>query len=389
MGSEATSVSNMPSQNPVLLGLLPDRSESPGATEPGRTAATSSINESNSALDWSAKFHPVGLDADTPATTEPTGETPQQMSARFHPLIDGDSGSNTAMPDGALTGSTLYASNSTGAFGASSAPTGADPDQTRPDQPQLVAARPKGYEELDDKFSIEQNRSALETIRDQRPAIDGAAKAYGIAPEVISAIYFEESRRYDSTDASQDAALRITSSTIGKNWTHGPSQMSPNTLTNLLDKGWLDGSRLDIPGFKLKTQSEYNQLSAGQKNDYKKDLLLSREAAPHLIAAYSAQTVSSFKGRLPSIAQQPLNGQSVRDTNHYRILTQVYSTGTGRLNDSINMRGDALRRYTNTNQRGIQAVSNYTPITEAYYGAVNPFKDAQYNKFPGGRGFPQ
>lgn len=125
-------------------------------------------------------------------------------------------------------------------------------------------------------------------------------------------------------------------------------------------------------------------MSANQKLEYERSLLLSRPAAPYLIAAESAQTVAIYKNRLPSIALPQGGKASIRDTNHYRLLTQTYSTGPGIIENTIATRGDALRRYANVNARAIQAVSNYGPITEALNGKILSFEGAQYNKTPGG-----
>jgi hypothetical protein len=257
---------------------------------------------------------------------------------------------------------------------------------TRPrgDRTQQIAQRPAIHRELDDNFSREDNSRALQIVVDQRNQITDAANEYNVSPQVMSAILFEEARRYGADDSLQDAALNTTLN-FGTG-TYGRAQMSGETLRGLLAGGYLDGAKHSIDGFNLRTQAEYNSMRPVQQAAYERDLLLSNAAAPHLIAAYSRQTIDNFKGRLPSIEQQPLNGRSVRDTNHYRILTQVYSTGAGVLEGSIESRGDSLRRYANMNARGIQAVSNFTPISEAYYGVVTPFQGAQYNTTPGGFG---
>jgi hypothetical protein len=254
----------------------------------------------------------------------------------------------------------------------------------RGDRTQQIAQRPAIHRELDDNFSREDNSRALQIVVDQRNQITDAANEYNVSPQVISAILFEEARRYGADDSAQDAALNATLN-FGSG-TYGRAQMSGETLRGLLAGGYLDGAKHSIDGFNLKTQAEYNSMRPVQQAAYERDLLLSNAAAPHLIAAYSRQTIDNFKSRLPSIEQQALNGRSVRDTNHYRILTQVYSTGSGVLEGSIASRGDSLRRYANMNARGIQAVSNFTPISEAYYGVVTPFQGAQYNATPGGFG---
>lgn len=264
-------------------------------------------------------------------------------------------------------------------------------NQLQPGQNPTLAQVPRRQQpELNDNFSRDDNTRALEVVQSSSPQIRDAANQYNVAPEVVSAILFEEARRYGADDVVQDASLRATLN-FGDG-TYGRAQMNSQTLEGLIQGGYLDGSKHTINGFNLMSRSDYNALSGVQQAKYAQELLQSDAAAPYLIAAYSRQTIDTYKAQLPSIAQQPLNGNSVRDTNHYRILTQVYSTGPGQIQAGIDRRitegrdPNELRRYADLNARGIQAVSNYFAISDAYYGAIRPFSGALYNTTPGGFG---
>lgn len=223
-------------------------------------------------------------------------------------------------------------------------------------------------------LSKQDNRNAANYVREQRENILAAAERYGIAPEAIAAVLFQEARHYD-----KDGGFDSKFDNLAKKWVDAPfGSDEAKRAFNSLSQAARDGVAFGIKG------KEYNNISYGkaqmQLDNAKRliregyvqppqgwsqnqdraalKLLLDDDKAPQLIAAWQKLTVDDWTKR---------GGTNLIKTNteaQYKLLTQLYSQYTPG-ESKVNPKPDL--RTTQINESGRDAVENFSVIWKALY----------------------
>lgn len=236
------------------------------------------------------------------------------------------------------------------------------------------------------------NKQAAEFVRNQRSYIFDAARQYNVAPEVIGAVLFEESRHAGALDRRQDAAARAwvqsdprtaSGQKAFQNWlvasnlntdrtSYGQAQMQLRTAKHLIDSGTLKTPN-GVSGVTIPTQTEWRAMSPEDQDRFALGLLVDNRMTPYLVGARARDTINYWKANGGADLEDPTalqEGNSVVNTNHYRILTQLYSTGrTGRGSDTgpVASSDNTLRRFDKVNESGQHAIANFPLIEKALY----------------------
>jgi hypothetical protein len=257
----------------------------------------------------------------------------------------------------------------------------------------------------------EDNKAAAEFVRQNRAYIQDAAKQYNVAPEVIGNILFQEKRNAGSADRTQnefakewlekrasgkttlsleayrnkykefnpsrEAALK---SSVDKT-SFGSSQMQLGLVKELIGNGLLKTPN-GVSGVNVPSVQEWSKLSNDEKNKIGLSLLLNDKVTPYLVAARNRQTIDHWKAKNGTDISNPTNitnRNDIGNTNHYRILTQLYSVGLEGKNGVG--KGDSLRKYKDINQSGQEAVTNLPVTIKALY-TDDPFYGFDDKKLP-------
>jgi hypothetical protein len=256
----------------------------------------------------------------------------------------------------------------------------------------------------------EDNKAAADFVRTNRAYIQAAAKQYNVAPEVIGNILFQEKRNAGSADRTQDAFANdwLKQRAEGKtnlsleayrnkykefdpgreaalkstvdNTSFGSAQMQLGLVKELIGKGLVKTPN-GVSGVNIPSPQEWSKLSADEKNKIGLSLLMNDKMTPYLVGARAKQTVDHWKAKGGTDISNPnvTNRNDIGDTNHYRMLTQLYSVGLeGKKGVG---KGDELRKYKDINESGQDAVTNLPVTIKALY-TDEPFYGFDGTKLP-------
>jgi hypothetical protein len=241
------------------------------------------------------------------------------------------------------------------------------------------------------------NKLAVDFVRSNKNYIQAAAKQYDVAPEVVGNILFEEKRHAGIVDKVQDNFARawLKDSSAGKttlsledykskykefnigreialksapnNTSFGSAQMQLATVKDLIGSGHLKAPN-GVADVNVPNKQEWAKLSADDKNKVSLNLLLSDKATPYLVAARNRQTIEHWSQKNGTDLSNPTNlpnRKLVVDTNHYRILTQLYSVGLD-VKGKVSAESD-LRKFNQVNESGQHAITNFPVTVQALY----------------------
>lgn len=242
-------------------------------------------------------------------------------------------------------------------------------------QPVLVAANDRVQDNIDDLPAFK-NRDAANFVRNQRQAVGNAANRYGLQPETIGAIMFQEARYYGYDDTFQDSAARswtkfkqegkeieaasfyVQLVATGKgNFdanTFGKAQIRLDNLKGLISEGRL--SHLISP-------DQFNRMDSSQQSVAALNLVLNDNNTADIIGAWAQKVKQDWIDRGGSrIINEP--------RGEYKLLTTIYSQyspGSSRVNPNPNLSHNPYSENSSINKSGRDAISNYGAIWKALY----------------------
>jgi hypothetical protein len=173
----------------------------------------------------------------------------------------------------------------------------------------------------------------------------------------------------------------------------GSAQMQLGLAKELIGKGLLKTPN-GVSDAQVPSQREWSKLSGDEKDKAALKLLLNDKATPYLVAARNRQTVDHWSQQGGTDLSNPTNLASRNDvvsTNHYRILTQLYSTGlTANGNSGKVSTSPELRKFEQVNLSGMHAITNFPITIKALYSkdAIAGFQGEFLPKADGGL-YPQ
>jgi hypothetical protein len=252
----------------------------------------------------------------------------------------------------------------------------------------------------------EDNKAAADFVRKNRAYIQAAAKQYNVAPELIGNILFQEKRNAGSADRTQDAFAndwlkqraegkttlsfeafrsKYKEFNIGREaalkspvnaMSFGSAQMQLGLAKELIGNGLLKAPN-GVSGVNIPSPQEWSKLSADEKDKTALNILLNDKMTPYLVGARAKQTIDHWKAKGGTDISNPnvTNRNDIGNTNHYRVLTQLYSVGLE--GKSGVGKGDELRKYKDINESGQDAVTNLPVTIKALY------TDEQFYGFDG------
>jgi hypothetical protein len=282
----------------------------------------------------------------------------------------------------------------------------------QPNEPNTAAPNTIASRTSFEPIKKEDNKAAADFVRKNRAYIQAAAKQYNVAPELIGNILFQEKRNAGAADRTQDAfandwlkqraegkttlsleAFRdkykenrfdfgrqaALKSTVDKT-SFGSAQMQLGLVKELIGKGLVKTPN-GVSGVNIPSPQEWSKLSADEKNEKALSLLMNDKMTPYLVGARAKQTVDHWKAKGGTDISNPnvTNRNDIGNTNHYRILTQLYSVGLE--GKSGVGKGDELRKYKDINESGQDAVTNLPVTIKALY-TDEPFYGFEKTKLP-------
>jgi hypothetical protein len=204
------------------------------------------------------------------------------------------------------------------------------PVSVQPTSPNISYAQLKSSLKVNDT-----DRTATYLLSRYKQQIFAAAKRYGVAPEVIATILFDEMRRRSWEDDWQDSWVRnslnkvansdqaggintllyVVGKNIASNVTLGLTQMSVQGVINLSRNGYLQ---------QIISRNDFE--TAPELNSQK--LLMNEKMAPFLVAAWCAYVMDSQSG-MKSSSGFTYSSFRLSDNPdlHFVFLTGTYSQG--------------------------------------------------------------